>query len=231
MASIARKAFDKNLKDIAKLMQLHKKEGGTSRGRRYDLEVLNKSAIVLITSYWEAYCEDIAAEAVEHIVKYAKDADKLPKDLKKGIAKKIKADPHELAVWTLSDKKWKEYLKKNLLNELQDNRNRKLNTPTTENIENLFKSAIGLIDISKSWKWSNKMTINRAKVKLDKYVKLRCEIAHRGKLSKSVTKSEVKDYLKFIKQIAGKTGGKINTYLKQHVGKPLWQIKKVKRII
>lgn len=39
---------------------------GTARGRRFDLEVLNKSAIVLITSYWEAYCEDIAAEALDH---------------------------------------------------------------------------------------------------------------------------------------------------------------------
>ena len=39
-----------------------------ARGRRYHLEVLNKSAIVLVTSFWEAYCEDIAAEGLAHIV-------------------------------------------------------------------------------------------------------------------------------------------------------------------
>jgi hypothetical protein len=29
--------------------------------------VLNKSAIVLLTAFWEAYCEDLAAEALNHV--------------------------------------------------------------------------------------------------------------------------------------------------------------------
>jgi len=53
MPSKARKAFDENAKDIEKLLRLHEQEGGTAKGRRFGLEVLNKSAIVLITSYWK----------------------------------------------------------------------------------------------------------------------------------------------------------------------------------
>ena len=37
MASNARKAFDENLEDIAKLMEQHRQEGGMSPGRRYGL--------------------------------------------------------------------------------------------------------------------------------------------------------------------------------------------------
>jgi hypothetical protein len=72
MASKARSAFDQNAADIQRLLDLHQRVGGDSRGRRYGLEVLNKSAIVLITAFWEAYCEDLAAEGLEHIVKHAK---------------------------------------------------------------------------------------------------------------------------------------------------------------
>ena len=95
MVSEARKAFDKNAEDIERLLQLHAEKGGIGRGRRYELEVLNKSAIVLITSFWEAYCEDIAAEALEHLITHAKSADVLPKELRKRIAKELNTDFRE----------------------------------------------------------------------------------------------------------------------------------------
>jgi hypothetical protein len=71
MASKARAAFDKNCADIDRLMEVHTAYGGTGAGYRHQLEVLNKSAIVLLCAIWEAYCEDLAAEAVEHIVAHA----------------------------------------------------------------------------------------------------------------------------------------------------------------
>jgi len=123
--SKARTSFDENLKDIERLLELHEKEGGKAQGRRYGLEVLNKSAIVLITSYWEAYCEDVAAEALEHIVKYAKTSDVLPKSLKKQIAAELEKDKNELAIWEVSDDKWRTYLQARLTT-LQENRNKNL---------------------------------------------------------------------------------------------------------
>ncbi|HFD31683.1 MAG TPA: hypothetical protein ENJ28_03060 [Gammaproteobacteria bacterium] len=225
MPSNARTAFDENLKDIEKLMELHQREGGTSRGRRYDLEVLNKSAIVLITSYWEAYCEDIAAEALEHIVKHSKSSDTLPKELKKAIAKELENDKNDLAIWEVADAKWKTYLQARL-EKLQEARDRKLNTPKSGNIDQLFLSAVGINKVSSAWKWATKMTVARSRVKLDKFVTLRGSIAHRGNSSKSVKKSEVTDYLNFIKQLAAKTGGRVNTHVKNVTGKPLWLTKR-----
>src|SRR5262245_37437419 len=110
MSSAAKKSFDKNMNDVTRLLQLHIKEGGEGAGRRYGLEVLNKSAIVLITAYWEAYCEDVAAEALKHIVRHAKSSDRLPTDLKKRIAKEVKAAQNDLEVWKLSGSGWKSYL-------------------------------------------------------------------------------------------------------------------------
>jgi len=66
------------------------------------------------------------------------------------------------------------------------------------------------------------MTVARSTKKLDDIVTLRGSIAHRGTSSKSVKKAQVVDYLDFIKKLAAKTGGKVNTHVKTVTGKPLW---------
>src|SRR6266567_9089709 len=85
MPSKARVNFEANAADVSRLLEIHKYFGGDAKGRRFRLEVLNKSAIVLITAIWEAYCEDLAAEALQHLVKYAPNSTVLPKELKKRI--------------------------------------------------------------------------------------------------------------------------------------------------
>ena len=223
MASKARLAFDKNTFDIKRLLDLHEQEGGPKRGRRYGLAVLNKSAIVLITAYWEAYCEDIAAEGLKHLVKYSRTPDSVPVELKKCIAKDLKKDPHDLAVRSLSDRGWRGVLASRL-GKLQEERNRRLNTPKSENIDGLFLSALGIERISECWHWATKMTPKRARVKLDKYVTLRGEIAHRGTAARSVTKSQVVDYLTFINHLASKTGGRVYGHVGKPTRRPLWKI-------
>jgi hypothetical protein len=69
MPSQARAAFENNRKDVERLMEIHGDLAGDTPGRKHGVEVLNKSAIVLMCAIWEAYCEDLAAEAVEHLVR------------------------------------------------------------------------------------------------------------------------------------------------------------------
>lgn len=221
MASAARKAFDKNVKDIERLLELHNQIGGGQKGRRYGLEVLNKSAIVLITAFWEAYCEDVASEGLAHIVKHAKSADALPKELKKQVAAELKKHNHELELWKVADDGWRIYLG-DRLEALREARGRKLNTPKTANIDALFLLAVGINKISDSWRWARKMSAKRASEKLDKFVELRGAIAHRGQHSDSVKKAQVEDYFEFVKSLAAKTGGSVNYHVKTITGKPLW---------
>src|SRR5262249_44896041 len=103
MTSKAAEAFVENFGDVHRLLQLHTKEGGSAKGRRHGLEVLNKAAIVLLTAFWEAYCEDLAAEGLQHLIEYSESADTLPKLLKKQLAEEIKRAPNELEVWSLAD--------------------------------------------------------------------------------------------------------------------------------
>jgi RiboL-PSP-HEPN len=222
MASKARASFDRNAKDIKRLLDLHTQVGGNSKGRRYGLEVLNKSAIVLITSFWEAYCEDIAAEGLEHLVEHAKKADSLPIELKKQIAKAIKKEPNEIELWKIADDCWRQHLR-DRFSELKQDRDRRLNTPKTANINELFMSAVGIERMSDRWKWAKKMTAKRASDKLDKFVELRGSIAHRGQPATSVTKAQVTDYFEFIKQLTAKTGGAVNQLVKSVTAKPLWK--------
>jgi hypothetical protein len=220
MASIARQSFDANIADIDRLLEIHLHEGGDDRGRRYDLEVLNKSAIVLITAYWEAYCEDVAEEGLAHILRHANSADALPENLRKTLAKEIKSALNELEVWKIADLGWKTYLN-DRLERLREERNRRLNTPKSSNIDALFLDAIGIPKMSSSWKWK-KMSSAQATAKLDKYVSLRGAIAHRGKHSESVKKSEVEDFLGFTKKLAALTGGLVNKHVKAISGTSLW---------
>lgn len=221
MASKARASFDKNAKDIERLLELHESDGGIGPGRRYGLEVLNKSAIVLLVAFWEAYCEDIAAEGLEHIIKNAADADALPLPLKKLIAKSLKADQNELAIWKVSDDGWRTYLS-GRFDEMKKERDRKLNTPKTAQIDELFASAVGIENISKSWKWEKNMTSEKAIKKLDDLVALRGAIAHRGANTTSVKKSHVTDYFEFIKLLTSRTGGAVNVHCSKVTKKPLW---------
>jgi len=220
MASNARRAFDRNAEDVDRLLEIHQDIGGNAQGRRFRVEVLNKSAIILITAFWEAYCEDIAEEALEHIIKHVPSASGLPKELKKRIAKDLKANPNEIAIWDLADDGWKARVKTRLA-ALTEERNRKLNTPKSANIDDMFSDAIGLINVSDGWYWQ-KMSSESAKQKLDIYVSLRGSIAHRGVGLSSCTKSQVRDYFGHVKELVSKTGGRVNSFVKGITGNGLW---------
>ena len=156
MASLAAKTFFKNAKDVKRLTQIHSQLGKNTPGRKYGLEVLNKSAIVLITAFWEAYCEDLAEEALTHLIEKVPDATKLPKDLKKRIAAEIKKDQHELAVRDLADKGWQVRARTRLAS-LMAERKRSFNNPKSFYVDELFHDVIGLHNVSNEWRWE-KMT-------------------------------------------------------------------------
>jgi hypothetical protein len=220
MPSKARKAFDESAAEVDRLIELHKIVGGAGPGRKHQLEVLNKSAIVLITAIWEAYCEDIAAEALEFIVEQSKDENGLPKEIKQIIPKDLKKDAHELAVWKLAGDGWRVVASKRL-DDLRKRRNWDFSSPKTENINKLFKEALGQSNISEAWHWKH-MSAKDAGTKLDRFVELRGAIAHRGKGLKPCKKSDVTDYFEHVKVLVGKTGGVVNKFAQNATGSKLW---------
>jgi hypothetical protein len=220
MASRARKAFDKNCQDIERLLEIHTDLGGDKRGRRRRLEVLNKSAVILLCAYWEAYCEDIAAEGLAHLVQHARDADSLPKELRKKVAADLKAEKNDLAVWDLSGDRWRKVLTDRLAR-LQEERNRRLNTPRSDRIDELFENALGISRISTDWRWP-RLPAEKSRRKLDEFVTLRGDIAHRGTAATSVKKRQVEEAVEHLRRLVGRTGRRVNLTVTSATGKKLW---------
>lgn len=64
MPSNARLALDTRLRDVDQLMAAHETVGGLEPGRRYDVEGLNRAAILMLCAHFEGYIEDVMREAL-----------------------------------------------------------------------------------------------------------------------------------------------------------------------
>ena len=212
--------FLEKMADVKRLMDIHTELGGTEKGQRVGLEPLNRSGIVLLTAVWEGYCEDLASEAVSHLVDHVNDPSGLPLDLRKLVAKEVKEDLHELAVWKLAQDGWRDLLR-NRLNTLGIRRAQEWNTPKSRQVDALFEAAIGLPTLSKCWYWKN-MTVVRASDKLDGYVSLRGNIAHGQGALVLVKKAQLRDYKKHVSELVKKSDRRVNGYLKSETGVQLF---------
>jgi hypothetical protein len=218
MSSRALATYDRSRKDVEELLTLHAERGGDLPGRRWDpaLEVLNKSAIVLITALWEAYCEDVVAEALEHILQHG-SLDALPKSLRQQVAEELKKDLNELAVWQLAGDGWRSLLLDRLA-KMREDRNWNFNSPSTAKVNELFKRGLGMADVSACWQW-NKMKQGSAEKKLNAYIRLRGDIAHRGKASSGgVRKSQVTGYNNHVSHLVTLTDAAVDTFVEQTTG-------------
>lgn len=210
--SDASDAFYASCGDIDRLLEIHADVGGDGPGKRYGVQVLNKSGLVLLSAFWEAFCEDLAAEAIQKIVDDAEDASVLPKELRKVIAKELRSDLDESSPWKLADDGWKAVLL-NRMSGLKAVRDRALNTPNSDNIDKLFFEAMGIVDLSHSWYWPNMRYVD-ARKKLDSYLKLRHEIAHRGgPTGRSVWKSDVQGFYNHLDHLVYCTDWRVNKEL------------------
>lgn len=220
MASSARQEFRDNYRDVERLLEIHSELAGDTPGRKHGVEVLNKSAIVLMCAVWEAYCEDIAAEAVEHLVEHAADASGLPKALRRNVAKELKADLNDSALWRLADDGWRTYLR-GRTKAMAEERNRNLNTPKTDKIKELFDATVGLPDVPTAWYWSG-ISAKQAAKKLDGYISLRGDIAHRANAAANIKKSDAWKFADHAGRLVEKTDAYINQQLGLACGSPLF---------
>ena len=229
MASLARKSFDDNSKDIKRLLNVWSEFEGLSKevpkeGDATEIPatriVFLKSIIVLLISYWESYLEDIAGEALKHIIQNVKDSNELPKELKKAITKELEKEPDELAVWKLCGDNWRK-LCLDRFQTLTEQRNRNFNSPKSYLTNEFIQKSIGLENITKKWK-TDTLDSDECNKKLDDLIELRGAIAHRGKVTRKLTMKSVAADIEFIKKLVASTGGAINSFVKKITKISLW---------
>jgi hypothetical protein len=143
MASTAFTTFLRPLLDDAlEIDRAHQSLRTGNAGRQWGLGSLNRAAIVMTLSAWEAYVEELAVEAVDSF---------MPTAPSQTIWQSIKAD-------TLS-------------------RTKRFNTPNAQNVRELFRTCIGLGDVTAGWGWQNTPS-TKAVNRLTTAITLRHQIAH-----------------------------------------------------
>lgn len=189
-------ALDKNLSEIDRLLEIHKEIAGPGPGYKHNVQVLNKSAIVLLLACWEAYIEDLALNCFNYIISKAKSPSVFPEYVLSIAAKEIKKET--VSIWGIANDGWKNMLKshKDKIIKRYIERNA-FNTPSAKNIDKLFSELLGLEALSRKWYWKS-MSIENSKEKLENLIELRGNIAHRVQSSKPVTKVKVIEYKNFI---------------------------------
>lgn len=196
MSSNAKTAFDAHKLDIDRLWAIHQEVAGAGKGRKYDVEVINRSAIVFITACWESYVEDLAIESFDIMVANAPNALSIPSKVQSFVSKKILEDKNITKMWSIADSGWRSVLtsyKPDVIDRWIGN----FNTPKCAQIDNLYEELLGIKNISNTWYWQ-KMSNATAKTNLDKFISIRGNIAHRTIHNANVYKSWGVSYLRLI---------------------------------
>jgi len=224
MPSQARKKFDENAADIEQLVDMYEameklwedEPGDFPEG----MDVLFRSAVVLMVSHWEAYIEDICGEALEHLVKHSKDSSALPKAIKQQVASEILASKNKLEAWNLADDGWQKLLRARLA-AMKVGRDRGFNSPKAQQTKEFVSNTVGIDDVTKSWTLKKTDPKSSAK-KLDALVAVRGEIAHRGRIKEKLNMDYIAEHIAFLRGLVAKTGGDINAHVERITKKGLW---------
>lgn len=213
--------LNSSMKDARRLMQIHKDVGGTGQGRRYGLDVLNKSGVIFVASAWEAFVEEIAIQAIAHILKRAASHSDVPLPIRKAAAKGLEADKNDLKVWDLAGDGWKPVVRKYRDQVIKDEI-ATFNTPKPHNVDALYKKLLGIESVSSNWGWQG-MSVANSKQKLKKFMEIRGAIAHRGDLESAITKAYVEDHRKFINRLSVRTSNVICQEVYDQIGSYPWR--------
>jgi hypothetical protein len=193
---------------------------GNSPGRKHNVEVLNKSAIVLLVACWESFIEDLASAAFEAMLANAADHTVFPSDVLTHASRALRTDSDTRKVWRLADAGWRTVLadhKAELFKEYIG----KLNTPKPKQVDGLFSFLIGIKSLSATWSW-HKSSASHAASKLTELVELRGSVAHRVAASAAVHKATVYNYMLFVYRLSVVSSNQVRTFVHARTKKYPW---------
>jgi hypothetical protein len=188
-----------NLRDITRLKDIHGRITSKGPGRKHDVEVLHKSAIVLLVACWEAFVEDMIEATLEWMIQHAKDYKAFPTV----VLDRVASTHQGSKAWLLAGDGWKQVLRDNL-KEVYARTTATLNTPRSDQVDALFEKTIGLKQVSRHWHWKGR-SANQARRSLNDLITLRGSIAHRVSGGRHVRLKDVSDAREFICRLAVKS--------------------------
>jgi hypothetical protein len=209
-----------NIAEVTRLIEIHSEIGGTGPGRRHNVEVLNRSAIVLLVACWESFVEDLAEEAFDFMLQNATDPTVFPARVLSIAGKGLKDAEDAREIWNLAGVGWRTVLtahRQTILNEFTGT----FNTPRPSKIDPLFEKLIGLNNFSRTWRWRG-MPNNRAVNNLEALVTRRGEIAHQVTAGAAVRRNYVESSLELIYQLGAVASNVVRNFLIERTGNDPW---------
>lgn len=210
-----------NSKEALRLLDVHETLTGRRPGRRTDVEVLNKSAIVLLVACWEAYVEDLASASFDALLQDASTPSIFPRAVLVGASKPLQDDKDESKVWALAGTGWQSILKAHRDSVLTRYVGT-LNTPKPEQVDLLFEKLVGLKALSTHWHWPKNSSV-AARARLQALVTLRGEIAHRVATARSVRKDDVKKASALIGRLATISSNQLRIFVRARTQIVPWE--------
>lgn len=206
-----------NVVEVDRLLSLHPAEQKARRGRHHHVEVINKSCIVLLCACWEAFVEDTAAAALAEMLRFGSDYRIFPDKVLERVASNLQGPK----AWALAGDGWRKAMEDNLQSVLAKT-TQALNTPKTDNVNELFSRTIGLDNVSRSWRWRGTGLL-AAKTRLDAMVTLRHEIAHRVAGSRTVTLNDARQARELVFRLSTLTNNAVFDFLEARLLGDEWR--------
>ncbi len=220
MSSTAKSAFDLNKADIDQLWQIHGDYAGQGVGAKHGVEVLNRSVVIFVTACWESYVEDFAKECFDLMVAKCPSFDDIPIKARNYATKPIFDQKDSRAVWGLAGNGWRKVMHDHK-DAVVGNWLSTFNTPKSPQVTSLFDELLGVPDVTKWWKWKN-MSSRQAATKLDDFITIRGNIAHRVKDAKPVYKTAGSSYLEHVERVIECVESGMFKHLEQITKSPPW---------
>lgn len=210
-----------NLAEVDRLLEIHSEIAGATVGRKYKVEVLNRSALVLLVACWEAFVEDLATNAFDFLLKNSDSPDVFSKRVLVAATRELRTDPDESRIWAIAGDNWKRVLAMHRDATLKRYVG-KLNTPRPEQVDSLFEELIGLRSLSKEWSWQKNPNADVLE-RLGHLIKRRGAIAHRVSEGAAVHKAYVRRSAEMIIRTSSISSNRVRDHLKIQTGKLPWR--------
>lgn len=231
MPSRSLRRLQTRLRDVDQLLHSHTIIGGTGRGRRWNLESLNRAGLVLCTAHLEGFLEDLFEEGGKAILKSRIGTSRVPIEMKliavRGLADSIRDSPDR--------QKREEALREMLRKAGQLAHPRRLihaddidlrmvsarfGNPTANAIDRLFSNmGIAKILANTTWQGAGERTIRK---KVNALVEKRNRIAH-GTLGVVVSRHEVERYRRFLQNLAERMDETVREQVASVIGRNPWR--------
>ena len=146
-----------------------------------DPEVFLRPVPLLLAAGWEAFHIRCAKEATAFLAGFTPRPALLPKLLRKSVAYELRNDKHDLAPWQLSGDDWRSYLTaRGEIEKLY------MGSGKSHHVDEFYEKSIGLPKLSSHWKPPAGLKTSTPAARIDKFIKARDSVAHRGELDLSI---------------------------------------------